>query len=165
MINNIYPNFLRDEVEYGLAEDFWIKIWESTDVRDRMRYDWRHPWFEPLPAAIAEGNPIFSAFSPKLKRGIRIIQDEPKDSGLSIFAYPDFFGGDFSDPRSIRELVISLVLSDISAKLALALIEPWIRGDSITFRLDGGGSIVRPTLSLRADDAESDEMQDMALAS
>ena len=129
MVKHLFPEFLSDELVYRKVERFWIDLWENID-RD-IREGWNQPWFQPLPPSISEGNPIFSAVSPRMRRGIRIIQSAPAENGLEFVAYPDTFGGSVFDPNTIHELVISCALSDVSASVALSLIIPWVEGKVI----------------------------------
>lgn len=139
MITHLYPSFLRDDREYQLSEDHWLRLWAQLDPRAVDEFGWQQPWFQPLPRSLGEGNPIFSAVSPLLRRGIRVIQHEPTESGLEIQAWPDFFGGTSSDSGSIAELVISCALSDMASSVALSLIVPWVSGGVVSFRFDEGG--------------------------
>ncbi len=143
MIKHYYPNFLQDEAVYAQAEAFWLDLWEKIDADSRDRNGWRTPWFEPLPPSISEGNPIFSAISPSLRRGIRILQYEPSEKGVEFFAYPDTFGGTSFDPSAIQELVISCALSDSAAEFALSLMCTWVAGDPIQFELAERAVITR----------------------
>jgi hypothetical protein len=135
MLKHLYPNFLKDEREYVASERYWIDLWQQIDMDAKDRNEWRQPWFQPLPPSISEGNPIFSAVSPRLKRGIRIIQSEPSETGLEFVAYPDTFGGPVSDPDAIHELVISCALSDASAKAAFSVMLPWVEGRRVSLDL------------------------------
>src|SRR5438552_1482135 len=118
MINHLYPDFLRDTAKYALSEGHWVDLWQRVDRQSRALYAWRQPWFEPLPSSLSQGNPIFSAVSPVLRRGIRVIQHEPTEPGLEIQAWPDSFGGNHDDPDRIEELVISCALSDVASRVA-----------------------------------------------
>jgi hypothetical protein len=130
MVKHLYPNFLRADREYSLSEEHWIRLWDQIDPQTRASHGWQHPWFEPLPRTLSEGNPIFTAVSQVLRRGIRVIQHEPTDSGLEIQAWLDFFGGNPSDPDRIEELVISCALSDLASDVASSLIESWVKDES-----------------------------------
>jgi len=143
MVEHLLPDFLKDERVYHDAERFWVDLWESIDKDTRD--GWNRPWFQPLPPSIGEGNPIFSAVSARLKRGIRIIQFAPSEKGLEFVAYPDTFGGSASDPNSIHELVISCALSDATARLALSLIRAWVEGKGIDFDVCEAGLIASGT--------------------
>jgi len=133
MVKHIYASFLRDTTEYALSERHWNELWHGVEPHGRMVYGWQSPWFQPLPPALGEGNPIFSAVSQELRRGIRIIQHEPTGPVLEIQVWTDYFGGRYCDPDSIEEIVISCALSDSASRVALSLMEPWIRGEAISF--------------------------------
>jgi hypothetical protein len=139
MVKHLYPNFLRDEDVYRQVEQYWIDLW--TKIDPKIRYRWEQPWFQPLPPSISEGNPIFSAFSSLLRRGIRVLQSEPAEEGLELLAYPDTFGGSIYDPSAIHELVISCALSDAAARVAVSLMLPWIEGRAVSFELYDAGLI------------------------
>jgi hypothetical protein len=131
VVKHLHPNFLEDEGVYTSVEWYWTDLWEKID--SNLRKGWKQPWFQPLPPSIGEGNPIFSAVSLLLRRGIRIIQYEPTDKGLEFVAYPDTFGGSIFDPYAIHELVISCALSDEAARIALSLMLPWVEGKAVRF--------------------------------
>jgi hypothetical protein len=136
MINHIDQGFLVDEAIYAHSEKFWHQLWDRVDASARDRFGWVQPWFQPLPRELAEGNPIFSAVSKQLRRGIRVIQHEPTKKEVEIQAWLDSFGGDHDSTR-IEELVISCALSDLSAEAALGLMVPWVQGESPAFGQDG----------------------------
>jgi len=105
---------------------------------------------------INDGNPIFSSFSPILRRGIRIVQQEPIEPGLDFQVWLDSFGGSPSDPDSIDELVIACVLSDVAAYHAQLAMIAWVEGASLSFGRDEGGRLVltptrRKTVDFRWD--------------
>jgi hypothetical protein len=132
MIEHLYANFLNDPLEYALSEQHWVNLWNQLEHHGRTDKGWRHPWFQPLPTSLGAGNPIFTAVSPVLRRGIRVIQHQPTESSLEIQAWLDFFGGSSRDPNSIEELVISCALSDLASRVARSLIEPWASGDALS---------------------------------
>jgi hypothetical protein len=142
MLEHLYPDFLKDERVYLDVERYWVGLWEQIDANTRALKGWQQPWFQPLPPSISEGNPIFSAVSPLLRRGIRVIQSEPTEKGLELFAYPDTFGGPVFDPNSIHELVISCALSDAAARVALSLMNRWVEGKDLSFDLSEAGLIL-----------------------
>ena len=145
MLTYLHIDFLKNDRAYALAERYWIDLWHRIDRTSREAHGWRHPWFAPLPRELSEGNPIFSAASPMLRRGIRVIQSEPTEPGLEIVAYPDTFGGSIDDPSRIHELVISCALSDAAADCALGLMTPWVVGESIPFDRDRESGFLRLT--------------------
>ncbi len=134
MIDHLYSNFLNDPREYSFSENYWRELWQNISDQDRSRFGWQQPWFQPLPRELGQGNPIFSAFSPLLRRGIRVIQHEPTRQTLEIQAWPDSFGGPITDPESIKELVIACALSDLAVGVAMDLMQPWVANRPICFR-------------------------------
>lgn len=133
MVTHIYTRFLQDDRAYRGSEAHWARLWEQVDPPSRERFGWQQPWFEPLPRSLGEGNPIFSAVSRKLRRGIRVIQHEPTQPGLEVQAWQDYFGGDSSDRDRIEELVISCALSDRASEAVFSLWEPWVKGEPVCF--------------------------------
>jgi len=134
MIDHLYSDFLKDPSQYSLSQSYWRELWQKISDQDRSRFGWQQPWFQPLPPKLEQGNPIFSAFSPLLRRGIRVIQHEPTCQTLEIQAWPDSFGGPITDPQSIKELVIACALSDLAVEVAMDLMQPWVANRSIAFR-------------------------------
>lgn len=141
MVEHLYADFLKDERVYHDVERYWFDLWNQIDTGTRQSQGWQHPWFQPLLPSISEGNPIFSAVSHRLRRGIRVIQSEPTEKGLEFLAYLDTFGGSVFDPQAIHELVISCALSDVAARVACSLIVPWADGKGFSFDLSDAGLI------------------------
>lgn len=136
MITNLFPHFLEDAEQYELSERYWRDLWERTAPAHREQFQWKSPWIGTGSPDIKDGNPIFSAHSPALKRGIRVIQEEPIGSELDIRAWLDTFGGDLAGPDQIHELVISCTLSDAAASIARRLMESWISGQALNLESD-----------------------------
>lgn len=143
MTKHINIKFLSDPEQYDLSEKHWVALWNQIDPHHRESFGWRQPWFQPLPPNVSQGNPIFSAYSPILQRGIRIIQHEPTAPKLEIQAWLDTFGGDLTDPDHIHELVISCALSELASMNASSLMATWLRGDAISFEKLGSDLLPR----------------------
>lgn len=139
MVNHLFPDFLKDIGEYRKAEEFWMDLWLHLDSWQRHENRWTCPWLSTGAESIRDGNPIFSAWSPKLRRGIRVVQYGPTQQGVEFFAYPDTFGGTIYDPMSIKELVISCALSDVAAVMAEEQMERWIVGKNSRYEERGPG--------------------------
>lgn len=134
MVTHYYPNFLADEEEYQGAQEFWNHLWADTDSIARDLYAWRTPWLTTGSPAILDGNPIFSAFSPTMTKGLRIIQYAPVTHHPELSYWLDTFGGHLTDPRSVHELVIACALSDEAALAARKLMNLWIMNQPISVR-------------------------------
>lgn len=142
MIANLFPRFLEDDKQYELAEQYWCGLWEQISLSQREQYRWKVPWVGTGSPSIKDGNPIFSAYSPMLGRGVRIIQQEPIGPQLDIQVWLDTFGGDITDPDRIHELVISCTLSNVAANIARRLMGFWISGQALSFESDATGRLL-----------------------
>jgi hypothetical protein len=71
---------------------------------------------------LQDGNPIYQAFFPELKKAVRIIQEEP--------LLPADFGTWVNltevNEEEVEELVISLVLTEENVERAIAEIYGWL---------------------------------------
>jgi hypothetical protein len=133
MVTHLFPKFLDSQNEYSQSAEYWIQLWEKIDKFQRAGRGWRQPWLwtgMDKGGDFLDGNPIFSAYSPIRHEGIRIIQYIPSSNKLEFDCWLDNFGGDETDPASIRELVIACALSEESSNKAYELMQEWIlRGD------------------------------------
>jgi hypothetical protein len=144
MIDQLYSDFLIEPRQYSLSESYWGDLWRKISDQDRSRYGWQQPWFQPLPPKLGQGNPIFSAVSPLLRRGIRVIQHEPTSGSVEIQAWTDSFRGPVTDPESIKELVIACALSDLSAGIAMEMMRPWVANRPLSFFTPLAGAVPLP---------------------
>jgi len=125
-MSNLFPDFLETPEQYDRAAAHWMKSWNELHVIDRAAGGWIAPWFAP-DLNFRDGNPIFSAVSHRLRRGIRIIQHAPTSDDAEFQFWLDTFGDPDSD-ECIDELVIALALTDATAELAGAAMGDWIAG-------------------------------------
>lgn len=144
MVDHLYSNFLDDPRLYSLSEAYWQTLWMGISHHERSRFGWQQPWFQPLPPKLGQGNPIFTAVSPTLRRGIRVIQHEPTVDSLEIQAWTDSFGGPITDPESIKELVISCALSNLAAGVATEMMKSWVANRPVSFRSPMPGAMPLP---------------------
>jgi hypothetical protein len=136
MVQHLYRGFLTDAGIYESAQARWGHLWEKLVASERSNTEWKAPWFAPQfvnETPMRDGNPIFSALAPSLKRGIRIIQHEPTSDQVELDYWLDTFEGD----ERISELVISCALSDQAEQQASKLIRSWIT----TGRVDENASM------------------------
>src|SRR5262249_60301981 len=98
------------------------------------------------PDSLRDGNPIFSAFSPTLRRGVRVIQHPPTLNTLEFEFWLDTFGGRLIDPASIYELVIACALSTEVRTRPIALIQPWEYGQQIRIEFDEPEILAAPLI-------------------
>lgn len=100
----LYPDALDNAASYRNAERFWLELWQKVLASSTHTHSWQQPW---MTNEIPDGNPIFTAVCPPLRRGIRIIHEPsalPGDSDLN--SWVDTFG-ERNDPESILELVVA----------------------------------------------------------
>jgi hypothetical protein len=142
------PDFLTDSVQYDASAVEWRAVWDATDDFVRKLGGWTSPW---LDESWRDGNPIFSAWSPRLRRGVRVIQH----SDPSLFLVERRTFGGRGTPDAVDELMISCALTSESLESVARLLERWItdqkgvvtsgpqpRGplstEGVTKRADGG---------------------------
>lgn len=135
MVTHHFASFLEDPLQYARAVDYWVQLWERVDPLRRLIDGWEHPWFSARLADGSldmDGNPIFTAFSPSLRKGVRVIQDQPTSDRVEFQFWYDTFGGSIRDPEAIRELVIACALSDETADLSLQTMRDWVDGKPVS---------------------------------
>ena len=129
MIHHLFAEFLDDPNVYKQAVAYWCDLWTRVDLITRTNLRWIEPWLSTGAPTILDGNPIFSAYSPKLRKGIRVVQYRPESNdNVEFDSWLDAYGGDITDPQSIHELVITCALSEESAMHSRRIIESWISG-------------------------------------
>ena len=139
MVEHLHSDFLKDRSRYAEAVAFWIRLWEQVDLFQRERHGWQQPWLFmgwEQHDEFMDGNPIFSAWTPHERKGIRIMQYAPTSSDLEFDYWLDSFGGPPSDPDSVQDLAIACALSEEAAQLALGMMEKWVSGANETDLLD-----------------------------
>ncbi len=128
MAVHLFPGFLDDPAQYAAAEDYWRQLWDELMGRAGQREGWIRPWLQTAYAngtPFRDGDPIFSAWSPSRKLGVRVIQNRPEGVGLGLDFWTDTFGDEWSG--EVRVLVIACELSSRTADLARELIGQWVR--------------------------------------
>ncbi len=136
MITLMHSDFLNDETEYRRAETYWNQLWTRIDPLPKRAFGWVTPWVGTGSPSLLDGNPIFSAYSLRLRKGIRIIQHAPTEDQLELAFWLDTFGGPVTDPESIRELVIACALSDVAAIEANSLMSRWVEAEASSITLN-----------------------------
>ena len=142
MVTNLYEKFLEDTEHYEQSERYWERLWTEVVSEAGGWYTWLTPWMGTGAPHIKDGNPIFSAISPDLRRGVRIIQLEPYEPGLDFQVWFENTEDDPLDPENIQELVIACVLSDLAAAYARNVLESWVDGSPILIRRDQAGCLM-----------------------
>lgn len=118
----LYPNFLEDITSYQAASDFWqAKLDPLFQELGLSKQDYLNTTMVNG-VALHDGNPIYQAYFPELKKAVRIIQEEP--------LLPADFGSWVNltevDEEEVEELVISLVLTEENVEKAGVEILEWV---------------------------------------
>ena len=118
----LYPDFLEDITSYQAASDFWqAKLDPLFQELGLIKQDYLNTTMVNG-VALQDGNPIYQAYFPELKKAVRIIQEEP--------LLPADFGswGHVTEveEEEIEELVISLVLTEENVERAREVIKVWL---------------------------------------
>jgi hypothetical protein len=123
----LYKNFLNNKRVYNLAQASWGRLLNSL-LKD---FGYTHtPYLNNLVNGKKEydGNPIFNAYIPEIKRAIRIIQVSPQEEGDDISAWIDDIElKQKSRTKKTKELVLDIKLSAKARNIATEIIKEWIQ--------------------------------------
>lgn len=119
----LYRNFLKDKRVYNLNRGYWKKMLDSLSNTLPMPLYNEH---FSNGAPFYDGNPIFSAYLPSLKKSVRIIQEAPETDNIEIGAW---MASIEVNNEPVKELVISLELSQEASMIAKQLIVGWLQDD------------------------------------
>jgi hypothetical protein len=122
MVRHIAADFLTDQRQYHLAERYWRELWDRLVAEQGVAEQWRSPW---LGAPLRDGDPMFSAVSTGLRRGVHVIQHGPTSEAMELQAWVDRFGEEGKDDV-IEQLVISCALSEEAAARAGQVMRSWV---------------------------------------
>lgn len=131
----LYQNFLKDNRIYSLTKNWWKKEFYKKIISNNSKFkkeidsEWIFNWHNDNfnnKKEVRDGNPIFTIFSAKQKKLVRIIQEEIEDENnknsteISAWIQKGFY-----PKEETPELVISLELSRNSSKIAFEWIKKW----------------------------------------
>lgn len=118
----LYPDFLESITIYQAASDFWqAKLGPLFRELGLNKQDYLNTtMFNGV--SLLDGNPIYQAYFPELKKAVRIIQEEP----LLPADFGSWVNVTEEDEEEVEELVISLVLTEENVEKAIAEIRGWL---------------------------------------
>ncbi len=118
---HLYKNFLDNKRIYNLNRGYWKK--SLFKIGDGISVPLYNEHFSNG-TSFYDGNPMVSAYIPKLSKSIRIIQEEVETDSVEIGAWTENVE---YENNPVQELVISLELSKESAQIASNLIKGWLQ--------------------------------------
>lgn len=120
----LYPDFLEDTLSYQAAAEFWqTKFDPLFKELGLQKQDYLHTTMVNG-VSLHDGNPIYQAYFPELKKAVRIIQEEP----ILPADYGSWVNRTEVEDEDIEELVISLVLTGENVARAEKEIQGWFVG-------------------------------------
>lgn len=125
MSNNLYPSFLENKRVYNLNQGYWRRLLTDLIKDTDLTFE---PYLNPVDAngqKEYDGNPIFNAYFPSLRKAIRIIQDVPEGDAAELSAWMDHIDIEENQPP-IPELVLAVTLSRETSAQAQRLMEQWV---------------------------------------
>lgn len=120
----LFPNFLKDNLEYKICKDYWNAKIEYLFNKNGISVF--TPYLNTTFANGQEqynGNPIVNFYIKDRNKAIRIVQEEPETAHIEISAWTK---DTEINNKELTELVISLELSPETELIALDLIEKWL---------------------------------------
>lgn len=118
----LYPDFLEDILSYQAAADFWqTKFNPLFQELGLQKQDYLNTTMVNG-VSLLDGNPIYQAYFPDLKKAVRIIQEEP----ILPADYGSWVNVTEVDEEEVEELVISLVLTEENVERAWEEIRAWM---------------------------------------
>jgi len=118
----LYPDFLEGISSYQAAYNFWqAKLDPLFQELGLKKQDYLNTTMVNG-VALLDGNPIYQAYFPELKKAVRIIQEEP----ILPADYGSWVNLPEVEDEDVEELVISLVLTEENVERTVAEIHSWL---------------------------------------
>ena len=150
----LYKNFLDDKTVYKKNVAFWNSIIESLLFPDNYTFSEYIATSDGFGNDFYDGNPICNFKIDKLNKGVRIVQEEPKESSILFSAW--IKETELTDKQLIDELVINMELTKETTILAIDLIHAWILSDLTKFRME---RYIKTISKLRTQITNSQELE------
>ena len=130
----VHADFLESGPAYEEARRFWRSLWE--EAQSPHASDWQTPWLAEPVAALQDGNPIFTAWSPPLRRGVRIVQRPASRDVPDLGYWLDMFGGDGHEPDAVEELVVNCSPAVELVPRLRSLLSRWMSGAPVSASIE-----------------------------
>jgi len=113
--------------EHTPIRAYWRDLWDEMARFAGQQHEWHYPWLRTAYAdgtPFRDGDPLFSAWSPSRRLGVRVIQTEPQGDEVELNYWHDVVGDRWTG--EVQTLVISCALSKQAADAARGLILSWM---------------------------------------
>jgi len=127
MVKHLYKDFLKNKNEYKNAVIYWEKLFQEIFSQTNIEFKKRLNYSFNNGDEFLDGNPMTDRYFPKIKKAIRIIQEEITTNSIKIDSWIAKL--EIEEDIEILELVISLELSEESVEIVKRLIDKWIIKD------------------------------------
>jgi hypothetical protein len=122
MVRHLYSDFLKDKRTYSQLEGYWRNLWSQVLFRTNQEQEWTNPWLNTScvdGSRLMDGDPIFSAWCPERRLGVRIVQYEPRSSDMDLNVAMTTFDPDYAN---IKVLEVFCALSKEAARTIQAIL-------------------------------------------
>jgi hypothetical protein len=118
-----FLNFLNSTTAYEAAESYWLSMFEEYNSQLQAANQWES-WFDLVwgnGTKKMDGNPIITRWNSELKKGLRVIQNEPDCKDQSdVGAWMNKFDD------TVDEIIISCILTDETEVIIRRLIRAYV---------------------------------------
>lgn len=128
----LFTAFLADKKVFNLAEAYWRRLVSAVAEEAEVDFYSYLNHYDAQGRKEYDPNPIFDAYFPRLRKAVRIIQEEPEPGAPDIGAWVDEIELK-EDTAPVPELVIALALSRETAATDRELIRKWV-GEEVARR-------------------------------
>ncbi len=118
-----FASFITDPAVCRAAEEHWRELFASIPCRPL-----EHGWTEWGTKTFMDedGGNMFAAKDDAARRGVGIVMCRAVDNPGQAVAWTGWYGGDAGDPESIANIKITLVHTDETERIALALLTRFV---------------------------------------
>ncbi len=119
----LYNNFLEDKTVYKENVAFWDKIAKNLLQIGNYTFEEYIATDDGYGNVFYDGNPIYSFMIDSLNKAVKIVQEEPEESGNRFAAFIN--ATELPSGKKLDELVINIQLTRETALLAINIMQAW----------------------------------------
>lgn len=130
----LYRDFLKKKSTYNLSQGYWTRMFKAHLDLEPSRYNRMFENMDVNGNKIYDGNPVFTFVDLRTRRAVRIIQTDSSERDLQIIRKLQFWWDTYSFPAEnefhlLDEIVIGMYLTSESSKLAISILQMWLRNE------------------------------------